>query len=378
MGEPMMTTQFLNIAEHPGIFLLEEMEERQWLNRDVAYILGVPDSTVSAIINGKRGISAEMARALGDAFNVPAEFFANLQNAYDLARADMPNPAIANKGRVLSEYPLREMINRGWLKDSTPDLLETQITAFFEVSTLDKVPHLAHAAKRSDHYYEDILAAQLAWLFRVRQIAKTMATPRFAPSRLAAAVEDMKLLRSDPEEIRHVPRMLSECGVRLVIVEGLPGGKIDGVCFWLNKQSPVIGLSLRLDRIDNFWFVLRHEIAHVLHRHGQDREIIDVELDKIPPDINEEEQIVNTEAADFCVSQDQMLSFFNRKNPFFSERDTLAFAQRMEVHPGLVVGQIQRLTDRWNFLRRHQVKIREKITPFAMTDGWGDIAPIEI
>lgn len=373
-----MTGRFVNIAEHPGVFVSEEMEERGWLNRDLAYILGVPESTVSAIINGRRGISAEMAGALGAAFDVAAEFFANLQKAYELARADAPDPAVAKRGRVQSEYPLREMIKRRWLIDSAPDLLEAQIASFFEVRTLDEVPHLAHAAKRSNHYYEEILPAQLAWLFRVRQIARTMVTPRFAPSRLAATVEKMKLLRSDPEEIRHVSRMLGECGVRFVIVEGLPGGKIDGVCFWLNKQSPVIGLSLRLNRIDNFWFVLRHEIAHVLNKHGQDREIIDVELDKISPDVNEEEQIANAEAGDFCVPQEQMLSFFNRKNPFFSERDTLAFARRMEVHPGLVVGQIQRLADRWDFLRRHQVKIREKITPFAMTDGWGDIAPVEI
>lgn len=373
-----MTAQFVNTAEHPGVFILEELEERGWLNRDLAYILGVPESTVSAIINGRRGISAEMARALGDSFDVPAEFFANLQNAFELAQADAPDPAIAKRGRVQAQYPLREMIKREWLVDGAPDLLEAQITSFFEVKTLDEVPHLAHAARRSNHHYENTPPAQLAWLFRVRQIAKTMVTPRYAPSRLASAVETMKLLRSDPEEIRHVPRMLNECGVRLVVVEGLPGGKIDGVCFWLNKQTPVIGMSLRLDRIDNFWFVLRHEIAHVLHRHGQDAEIIDVEIDKMPPDINKEEQIANAEAADFCVPQEQMRSFFDRKNPFFSERDTLAFAQKMQVHPGLVVGQIQRLADRWDFLRRYQVKTREKITRFAMTDGWGDIAPVEI
>ena len=373
-----MTAQFVNIAEHPGVFILEEMEERGWLNRDLAYILGVPESTVSAIVNSKRGISAEMAKALGDAFDVSPEFFTNLQNAYELARANAPDPAIAKRGRVQAEYPLREMIKRGWLVDGTPDLLETQIAAFFEVRTLDDVPHLAHAARRSNHYYEDIPAAQLAWLFRVRQIANTMVTPRYAPSRLAVAAEEIKLLRKDQEEIRHIPRILNECGVRFVVVEGLPGEKIDGVCFWLNKHSPVIGMSLRLDRIDNFWFVLRHEIAHVLHKHGQDAEIIDVEIDKMLSDINEEEQIANSEAADFCVPQEQMRSFFDRKNPFFSERDTLAFAQRMNVHPGLVVGQIQRLADRWDFLRRYQVKTREKITPFAMTDGWGDVAPVDI
>jgi HTH-type transcriptional regulator/antitoxin HigA len=270
------------------------------------------------------------------------------------------------------------MIKRGWLIDAAPDLLEAQIASFFEVKSLDEVPHLAHAAKRTNHYYETVPAIQLAWLFRVRQIAKTMVTPHFAPARLETAVEEMKLLRSDPEEIRHVPRILHECGVRLIVVEGLPRGKIDGVCFWLNKQSPVIGMSLRLDRIDNFWFVLRHEIAHVLHRHGQDSEIIDVEIDRAPPDINEEEQLANEDAAEFCVPQERMQSFFARKNPFFSERDTLAFARRMDVHPGLVVGQIQRLADRWDFLKRYQVKTRDRVIPFAMTDGWGNVAPIEI
>lgn len=373
-----MTGQFANFAEHPGVFLQEEMEERGWLNRDLAYILGVPESTISAIINGKRGISAEMAKALGDAFGVPAEFFANLQNAYDLSKADAPDPGIAKRGRVQSEYPLREMIKRGWIIDGATDLLESQIADFFEVGSIDDVPHLAHAAKRSNSYYEDVPAVQLAWLFRVRQIAQTMVVPRYAPARLNEAVEKMKLFRGDQKEIRHVPRLLSECGVRLVIVEGLPGGKIDGVCFWLNKHSPVIGMSLRLDRIDNFWFVLRHEISHVLHKHGQNTEIIDVEIDKAAPDVNEEEKLANAEAADFCVPQEQMISFFHRKNPFFSERDTLAFARRVGVHPGLVVGQIQRLADRWDFLKRHQVKIRDQIIPYAMTDGWGDVAPVEL
>jgi HTH-type transcriptional regulator/antitoxin HigA len=372
-----MTAQFVNIAEHPGVYIHEEMVERGWLNRDLAYILGVPESTVSAIINGKRGISAEMAKALGDAFDVSAEFFANLQNAYELARADAPDPAVAKRGRIQAQYPLREMIKRGWIVDSTLDLLEPQIANFFEVKSLNQVPHLAHAARRSNSYYENVPAAQLAWLFRVRQIANSMVTPRYAPARLTETTELLKSLRSDINDVRHVPRLLNECGVRFVVVEGLPGGKIDGVCFWLNKQSPVIGMSLRLDRIDNFWFVLRHEIAHVLHRHGQDTEIIDVEIDKASDSLNDEEKIANKEASEFCVPQDQMLSFFNRKNPFFSERDTIAFAKKMDVHPGLVVGQIQRLADRWDFLRRYQVKVREKITQFAVTDGWGDVAPVQ-
>jgi len=71
----------------PGHFIREELEARNWTQRDLAYILGVTDPEVNVIISGKRGISPKMAKALGKAFDVPAEFFVNLQKSYDLSRA---------------------------------------------------------------------------------------------------------------------------------------------------------------------------------------------------------------------------------------------------------------------------------------------------
>jgi len=162
-----------------------------------------------------------------------------------------------------------------------------------------------------------------------------------------------------------------------VIVEGLPGSQIDGVCFWLDSASPVIGMSLRFDRIDNFWFVLRHECAHVLHGHGQDEAILDVEMDRAPVGaVNEEESVANNEASEFCVPQQKMQSFYLRKNPFFAERDVLAFAKIMKVHPGLVVGQLQRIVGRYDLLRRHLVNVRNHISGSALVDGWGDVIPV--
>lgn len=67
-----------------------------------------------------------------------------------------------------------------------------------------------------------------------------------------------------------MPRILAEAGVRLVFVEAMAGSKLDGACFWLTDDQPVIGMSLRFDRMDNFWFVLRHEIEHVLQEDGKD------------------------------------------------------------------------------------------------------------
>lgn len=75
---------------HPGFYIKEEMDARGWLQRDLAFILGVPEQGLNMIFSGKRGISPEMAKAFGKAFDVPAEFFANLQQAYDLAHAKEP------------------------------------------------------------------------------------------------------------------------------------------------------------------------------------------------------------------------------------------------------------------------------------------------
>jgi len=184
---------------------------------------------------------------------------------------------------------------------------------------------------------------------------------------------------SDPEEARHVPRILMDCGVRYVIVEGLAGAKIDGVCTW-QEGRPIIGMSLRYDRIDNFWFVLRHEIEHVLRRHGHNGPIIDAEVMESANDdlISAQEKLANEAAADFCVPRNEMASFIARKEPFFAERDIVGFARRMNVHPGLVVGQIQAHTKKWEFLRKYLVKIREFLLPGAMVDGWGQVAPVSL
>lgn len=70
---------------HPGEFIREELDARGWSQRDLAFILGCPEQAVGMIVSGRRGISAEMAKSLGDAFEVSAEFFANLQKAYELS-----------------------------------------------------------------------------------------------------------------------------------------------------------------------------------------------------------------------------------------------------------------------------------------------------
>jgi HTH-type transcriptional regulator / antitoxin HigA len=378
-----MTMAAKNAAwiKHPGFYIKEEMEARDWLQRDLAFILGCPEQAVNMIISGKRGISPDMAKALGEAFDVPAEFFANLQQLYDLAQARTPDPSVAARRDMQSTYPVREMIKRGWVTLSDTAMLETQLVRFFEVAGPDKIPYMSHAAKRSSYEERAVPPAQLAWLFRVRRIAKSITVPRYSEKALKAALKDLAGLLHAPEEARQVPRILMECGVRFILVEKLPGANIDGVCFWLDGHSPVIGMTTRFDRIDNFWFVLRHEIEHVLNKDGRDQEVIDDlegEGASTSGSLPAEERAANAAAGDFCAPREKLDSFMTRKHPFYYEKDVVAFARLHQRHPGLVVGQMHHRMQRHDYLVRHQVKIRQFVLLGSIVDGWGQVIPVRL
>ena len=376
-----MATTNASWGMHPGFYIKEEMEARGWLQRDLAFILGCKEQALNPILSGKRGISPEVAKALGQAFDVPAEFFLNLQRAYDLVQAHDPSPDVAIRARLQSKYPIREMIKRGWIEDSDAPMIETQLVRFLEVNNATEIPYLAHAAKKSRYEEREIPPPQLAWLFRVRQIARSISVRNYSEKFLRGALAHLEGLLLAPEEARHVPRILMECGVRYVIVEKIPHADIDGVCFWLDGQ-PVIGMSTRRDTIDNFWFVLRHEIEHVLQRHGQEDEIIDADLKGeragTGSSLPEEERVANGAAAEFCAPAGKLTSFMARKHPFYYEKDVIAFARIVHRHPGIVVGQMQRQLDRWDYLTRHLAKIRQFVLPGAIADGWGQVFPVSL
>ena len=369
-----MTATKVPWVKYPGFYIKQEMEERGWLQRDLAFVLSVPEQGVNMILSGRRKISPNMARALADAFDTDSDFFAKLQLAYDMAHVEAPAPSIAVRGNMQSHYPVREMARRGWLARADTPLMEDQLARFFEVAAADEIPYLAHAAKKTKYEDRQIPPAQLAWLFRVRQIARSISVPAYSERALVRAVEKLKPLLRAPEEARHVPRILADCGIRYVVVEKLPRAKIDGVCFWVGG-APVIGMSLQRDTIDDFWFVLRHEIEHVLRRDGQDEEVIDEDLAK-GPSVLPEEIAANAAAADFCVPREKLVSFMTRKRPFYYEKDVVAFAKLHQRHTGLVVGQMQKRMNRWDYLNRHLVKVRHCVLPAAIADGWGQVFPV--
>lgn len=368
----------------PGQLLGALLKEHDWSKRVLAVVLGMEETGVNKLVNDKKQVTAEISISLEEVFGVPAEKFLSLQRDYDLARARLvarSDPQRATRARLFGGLPVAEMIKRGWLHatDVRDPRVEKELAQFFGVERADEIEILPHAAKKTAVAAETT-PVQLAWLYRVRQIACEMIVAPYTNSALRFALKKLQNLTRSAEDVRKVPRLLAECGIRFVIVESLPSAKIDGVCFWLNETAPVVGMTLRFDRIDNFWFVLRHELEHVLREHGKTEIAIDTELEgeraSDSAKIAEEERVANAAAADFCVPANYLEAFIARKAPIFAERDVLGFAATIKVHPGLVAGQLQHRTRRYEILRHHLVKIRSLISPSAVVDGWGDIAPV--
>lgn len=369
----------------PGQLIKDLIDSRGWTQRLVAIILGADETGINHIVAGKRPVTAEMALLLSEIFNVPAEDFLKLQKEYDLAKARIvarPDPGRSTRAHLFGGLPVAEMIKRGWLDaEDIRDVpkVEASLVHFFGVKSVEEIEILPHAAKKTETFLP-ATPAQLAWLYRVKEIAKEMIVARYSPTAVRNSITLLTNLLSAPEEARKVPRILAECGIRYVIVENLSSAKIDGVCYWLNDMSPVIGMSLRFDRIDNFWFVLRHELEHVLQLHGKKTIMLDAELEGDRAGTGEilalEERIANEAALEFCIPKNKLDSFIARKSPFFHERDIIGLANVLHVHPGLIAGQLQHRTGRYDRFRNHLVKIRDKVTPGAMVDGWGDIAPV--
>lgn len=370
----------------PGQLLQFILADRGWSNRVLSIVLESEETGISKLLADKRSFTPEIAISLEEIFNIPAETFLSLQRDYDLAKARIvsrPNPARAKRANLFKGLPVAEMIKRGWLNVSDirdmPNV-EKELTSFFMAKSIEEVEALPHAAKKTG-VAGDVSDIQLAWLFRVRQIAAELLVGKYSQQAVINCVDKLSLLLKSKEEARKVPKILAEAGIRFVVVESLPSAKIDGVCFWLNDSSPVIGMSMRFDRIDNFWFVLRHELEHVIQRHGLLQAVLDSELEGaragVGDDVPDDERVANQAAADFCVPPKLMRAFIARKSPYFAEQDVIALAKLANVHVGLVAGQIRHATGKYNLFTKHLVKMRSTVCPSAAVDGWGDVYPVE-
>src|SRR6185312_328998 len=240
---------------------------------------------------------------------------------------------------------------------------------------------MACAARKGTHYGEKLTPGQRAWLRRVKLVARSVGANKYVDGNVDKAIRALKPLMASPEEVRNIPRVLAEYGIRLVIVEHLQQTRIDGACVWVDEHSPVVSLSMRYDRLDYFWFTLLHELGHIANRDGltvllaPDSDLVGdqaTNTSEKPPI----EQAADKFAEENLISPSEMDNFIARVRPLFSKAKILGFALRQGVHPGIVIGQLQhRGAINWSHSREFLVKVRDVIIGAALTDGWGQVLP---
>jgi HTH-type transcriptional regulator/antitoxin HigA len=365
----------------PGEFLKDELEARGWTQTDLAEILGRPTRLVNEIVLSKRAISPETAHGLANALGTTPEFWMNLESAYQLSRLRPEDLDVQRRAKIYSAVPIKELVRRGWVEAAeNPAVLEQRVLEFMGMASLDAQPEFRAAARTSLATYT---IDQCAWLARARQIAGLVqVTGEFTRERLAGALTQLKSLLKSADEIRRVPEILSAAGIRIIIVEPLPKTEIDGVCLWLGPKDPVVVLSLRADRLDGFWFTLMHELAHV---HAGDGKVGGVHLDinligeaaQKAEEKSEIEKAADAFAARFLLPTDEIRSFVARVRPLYSKEKILGFANRLGVHPGLVVGRLQFMKEiNYSHSREMLPKVRDQLSRIALTDGWGNAVSV--
>ena len=363
----------------PGEYLKDELEERGWSQLEFAEIIGRPVRVVNEIIAGKVQITPKTATEIAAALGTSAKFWLNLETYYQLSKIEPPAQRIQREAALRDRFPVREMIKRGWIASSDNfEVQETRVLGFFGLIAVNDDIRINNAARRNTK--KDRSTRQWAWIFRVKQIASSIQVAHYSDEALNAALPRLDLLMTEPDEIRHVPKILAECGVRLAVVEPIPGSDIQGVCFWINEnKSPVVGLSLKYDRIDNFWFNLRHELEHVLRGDGKDDPMVDVNpLDLDGADNLAAENAANEAASDFCAPTKVVADFVARHNPVYTDQSLIQFSRIVKRHPGIVAGQVHSQAGRFDIYKKHLAKIRHILTQAAVTDGYGKTCPVEL
>jgi HTH-type transcriptional regulator/antitoxin HigA len=358
----------------PGEYIREELQKRGWTQPDLAKILARPLPTVNEIIQGKRAIMPEMAVALGEAFETGAEIWMHREASYRLSLVKEGGTLVRKRARLFDLAPIKDMQKRGWIK-MTDDVteLESELCRFFEVGSIDQEPNIVADFKKT--MPDEVLTPlQKVWYFRAKQVASAVQVKQFAEDRLPLCEKELVKLAGFPQEARKVAAVLSSFGIRFVIVEPLAGSKLDGAAFWLDPVSPVIVLSLRFDRIDAFWFHLGHEFSHIKNK---DSLSIDSNLfgqDKIPSNSKTLiEQRADIESAAMLIPPQQMESFVKRVAPMYSKERINQFANKVKIHPGIIVGQLQHRDEiGFHANREMLVKIRNIVVPSSVTDGWGE------
>ncbi|MGH2508794.1 MAG: XRE family transcriptional regulator [Ktedonobacteraceae bacterium] len=359
---------------HVGKYVKDELHMRGWTQLELAYIMGRKLTEINSLMAGRRQLSPELAQELGVIFCRSAEDWLGIDTAYRLSQTDYVDGAVILRSELFS-YPIKEMQKRRWIAETRDAAELKQEVDRFLGGDLGKPTsdsyELPFAASFKRTIKESSLNnAEKAWLARARQLAKACPAAVFHENNILKLKAGLRRLAAKTQAAHSVSELLTGAGIRFVVVEPLPSVRVDGVAFWLDASSPVIAMSLRFDNIGSFWFALLHELDHIEHRDAFSFD----DLQSKPND--EAEERASDNAANLLVPRQELEAFIRACAPRYSEARINNLAARLQIHPGIIVGQLQHRGElSYAAHRKLLTKVRDLVTQFALTDGWCQPVP---
>jgi HTH-type transcriptional regulator/antitoxin HigA len=324
------------LSDLPDI-LIRARIARGMSQRDLGVFVGVAEQQIQRYEAERyRSASLERLSEISAALDITVRESAQLRTeAPVLAAPDSP-----------WAFPVTEMYKRGYFEDFDGSAAQARknagelIPSFFRHASYDWSQNALH--RRSVRSSANLQQAALAaWEARVSVLAeRRRVTAQFSRDVLSATwIRRLVELSVRDDGPQAAADQLHQAGVALVVEPHLPGTMLDGAALRTPSNVFVVALTLRHDRLDNFWFTLLHEIGHlVLHiEPDRFRAIFDetespgASLIEDEADLFAQESLIPSELWKTCVSR------FTR-----SDKAVINDAAKLGVGPAIIAGRIRR------------------------------------
>ena len=320
-------------AQYPDLVaaIKARMEQANLTNRDLVPIIG-SRSKVSEVLSGSRTITIPMARALHKHLGIPAEVLLKEPEARERTPDAQPD---------WQKFPIREMAKHEWcrvsdsLKDDAEPIMRNiiQQAGGFEVAIAlyRKNDHRRANAKTNPY-------ALAAWCWRVLGLANSQgfSTQYEAGSLSEPVLREIAQLSPAPDGPLKAREYLAELGIPLVTLRHLSKTHLDGAALKAADGRPVVGLTIRHDRLDNFWYTLLHELAHVHLHFDDDQDETYVDDLMLVNQGDPKEEAADAMASRSLIPEHLWNDSDARTNP--SPKAIMDLAYQAGVHPAVAAG----------------------------------------
>lgn len=340
MADVQGTSYTPDVVYPPGETLREVLEDRGIPQAELARLTGRPKKTINEIIQGVAQLTPETALQLERVLGVPARFWLNLEHLYrehEARRAEEERL----KGDLdwLKQFPVAEMVRRGWLPSSTSRLDTLRaLLGFFGVASPKQFQETRGemlAAFRKSTKVKPKAGAVAVWLRYGELSASRGHCATYDEPGFQARLGVFRALTTEPPTVfqPQMERLCAEVGAAVVFVKEFPGAGVNGATYWVrNGKRPVIQLSLRYKTNDQLWFTFFHEAGHILKHRKQ----LFLEYQTSESDSEAE---ADRFAADQLIAPRDFSDL--RHAGVFSRTLVQQFAKKVGIAPGIVVGRLQ-------------------------------------